>query len=130
MRVTALASMRSGIDPAQQRQLDKLTRQAVSGTTFEAVARELHTTKHSGMEPALRGPLDRAHGERPVPLDRKSAADRREAHGCRARAGRRQRPDARHRHLRRAAVDAGGAGVVGPTVPTARQHAADGVGGT
>ena len=43
--------LRSGTDPAQQRQLDKLTRQTVSGTTFEAVAREFHTTKHSGWSP-------------------------------------------------------------------------------
>jgi integrase len=43
--------LRSGVDPAQQRQLDKLTRQTVSGTTFEAVARELHTTKRSGWSP-------------------------------------------------------------------------------
>lgn len=43
--------LRSGTDPAQQRQLDKLSRLTVSGTTFEAVARELHTTKHSGWSP-------------------------------------------------------------------------------
>ena len=43
--------LRSGTDPAQQRQLDKLTRQTVAGTTFEAVARELHTTKQSGWSP-------------------------------------------------------------------------------
>jgi integrase len=43
--------LRSGTDPAQQRQLDKLTRQAVAGITFEAVARELHATKHSGWSP-------------------------------------------------------------------------------
>ena len=43
--------LRSGTDPAQQRQLDKLTRLTVSGTTFEAVARELHTTKHIGWSP-------------------------------------------------------------------------------
>ncbi len=43
--------LRSGTDPAQQRQLDKLARQTVSGTTFEAVARELHATKHSGWSP-------------------------------------------------------------------------------
>jgi hypothetical protein len=36
---------------AQQRQFDKLTRETVSGTTFEAVARELRTTKHSGWSP-------------------------------------------------------------------------------
>ena len=40
--------LRKGTDPAQQRQLDKLTRQAVAGITFEAVACELHATKHSG----------------------------------------------------------------------------------
>jgi hypothetical protein len=43
--------LRKGTDPAQQRQLDKLTRQAVAGVTFEAVARELHATKHSGWSP-------------------------------------------------------------------------------
>ena len=43
--------LRSGTDPAQQRQLDKLSRQTVSATTFEAVARELHATKHSGWSP-------------------------------------------------------------------------------
>lgn len=43
--------LRKGTDPAQQRQLDKLTRQAVAGITFEAVARELHATKHSGWSP-------------------------------------------------------------------------------
>jgi integrase len=36
---------RSGVDPSQQRQLDKLTHQTQAGTTFEAVARELHATK-------------------------------------------------------------------------------------
>ena len=43
--------LRTGIDPAQKRQLDKLTRLAVAGITFEAVARELHATKHSGWSP-------------------------------------------------------------------------------
>ena len=43
--------LRSGIDPAQQRQLDKLTRQVISDTTFESVARELHATKHTGWSP-------------------------------------------------------------------------------
>ena len=37
--------LRTGVDPMQQRHLDKLTRQTRSGTTFEAVARELHATK-------------------------------------------------------------------------------------
>jgi hypothetical protein len=37
--------LRTGVDPAQQRQLDKLTHQTQSGTTFEAVARERHATK-------------------------------------------------------------------------------------
>ena len=40
--------LRSGTDPAQQRQLDKLARQTISGTTFEAVAREFHAAKHTG----------------------------------------------------------------------------------
>jgi len=31
--------LRGGTDPAQQRQLDKLSRQTASGTTFEAIAR-------------------------------------------------------------------------------------------
>ncbi len=43
--------LRGGTDPAQQRQLDKLSRQTASGTTFEAIARELHATKHSGWSP-------------------------------------------------------------------------------
>ena len=43
--------LQGGTDPAQRRQLDKLTRQTVSGITFEAVARELHTTKQSGWSP-------------------------------------------------------------------------------
>ncbi len=43
--------LRTGTDPAQKRQLDKLTRQAVAGITFEAVARGLHATKRSGWSP-------------------------------------------------------------------------------
>lgn len=43
--------LRTGTDPAQKRQLDKLTRQAVAGITFEAVARELHAVKHNGWSP-------------------------------------------------------------------------------
>lgn len=43
--------LRSGTDPAQQRQLERLTRQTASGTTFEAVARELHATKSTGWSP-------------------------------------------------------------------------------
>ena len=43
--------LRTGTDPAQKRQLDKLTRQTIAGITFEAVARELHATKHSGWSP-------------------------------------------------------------------------------
>lgn len=43
--------LRSGTDPAQRRQLDKLTRLAVAGNTFEAVARELHAIKGSGWSP-------------------------------------------------------------------------------
>jgi integrase len=43
--------LRNGTDPAQQRHLDKLNHQTVSGTTFEAVACELHTTKRGGWSP-------------------------------------------------------------------------------
>lgn len=43
--------LRTVTDPTQKRQLDKLTRQAVAGITFEVVARELHATKHSGWSP-------------------------------------------------------------------------------
>ena len=46
---------REGIDPAQQRQLERLAHQTVSGTTFEAVARELHATKRSGWSPRYAG---------------------------------------------------------------------------
>jgi hypothetical protein len=43
----ARRQLRSGIDPAQQRQLDKLTRQTVCGITFEAVARiARHEAQH------------------------------------------------------------------------------------
>jgi integrase len=42
---------RKGTDPVQQRLLDKLTRQAEAGYTFEGVARELHATKHTGWSP-------------------------------------------------------------------------------
>lgn len=51
VRDDARKLLRTGTDPAQQRQLDKLTRQTVFGTTFEAVARELHATKRSGWSP-------------------------------------------------------------------------------
>lgn len=37
----------TGIDPAQQRQLDRLENKRQSEVTFEAVAREFHTTKKS-----------------------------------------------------------------------------------
>lgn len=43
--------LRTGVDPVQRRQLDRLTHQVVSGNTFEAVARELHATKHRGWSP-------------------------------------------------------------------------------
>ena len=43
--------LRSGTDPTQKRQLDRLAHQVVAGNTFEAVARELHATKHSGWSP-------------------------------------------------------------------------------
>jgi len=39
---------RSGVDPAQRRQLDKLTKGVIAGTTFAAIARELHTVKRKG----------------------------------------------------------------------------------
>jgi integrase len=39
---------RTGVDPAQRRRLDKLTRGAATGVTFEAIARELHAVKHKG----------------------------------------------------------------------------------
>jgi integrase len=38
----------SGADPVLSRKADKLTKHAHAGTTFEAVAREFHTTKRSG----------------------------------------------------------------------------------
>lgn len=43
--------LHSGTDPAQRRQLEKLGRQSKSGTSFQAVARELHATKHAGWSP-------------------------------------------------------------------------------
>jgi integrase len=43
--------LRSGTDPVQKRRLDKLMRDAESGITFEAVAREFHATKHTGWSP-------------------------------------------------------------------------------
>ena len=39
---------RTGVDPVQRRRLDKLTRGAATGVTFEAVARELHGVKQEG----------------------------------------------------------------------------------
>lgn len=39
---------RGGVDPAQRRQLDKLTKGAIAGTTFAAIARELHAVKSKG----------------------------------------------------------------------------------
>ena len=39
---------RGGVDPAQRRQLDKLTKGAIAGTTFAAIARELHAVKRKG----------------------------------------------------------------------------------
>ncbi len=43
--------LRSGTDPAQRRQLDKLERHAQRGSTFEAVAREFHAVKITGLSP-------------------------------------------------------------------------------
>jgi hypothetical protein len=48
--------LRKGTDPAQQRQLDKLTRLAVAGVAFEAVARELHANI---LARAWRAPISR-----------------------------------------------------------------------
>lgn len=42
---------RTGADPAQERQREKLIRRMSAATTFEAVAREFHTTKASGWSP-------------------------------------------------------------------------------
>lgn len=39
---------RKGVDPAQQRQLNKLKRKVDAGTTFEAVARDFHASKAPG----------------------------------------------------------------------------------
>ena len=39
---------RGGVDPAQRRQLDKLTKGAIAATTFAAIARELHSVKRNG----------------------------------------------------------------------------------
>ncbi len=39
---------RTGVDPVQRWHLDKLTRDAVAGTTFAAIARELHAVKKKG----------------------------------------------------------------------------------
>ena len=51
VRDDARKLLRSGTDLAQRRQLDKLSRIAACGTTFEAVARELHAIKSSGWCP-------------------------------------------------------------------------------
>jgi len=40
--------LKAGTDPAQQRRIDKLTQATASDNTFEAIAREWHTTKSSG----------------------------------------------------------------------------------
>jgi len=44
-RDEARAQQRKGVDPAQQRQLDKLLRKNADSTSFEAVAREFHGTR-------------------------------------------------------------------------------------
>lgn len=44
-RDSARLGHQAGIDPAQQRQVDKLQRRAESVQTFEATARDFHTTK-------------------------------------------------------------------------------------
>lgn len=50
-RDDARRMLRAGTDPAQQRQVEKLAKITEPGTTFEAVARELHLTKASGWGP-------------------------------------------------------------------------------
>ena len=42
---------RGGTDPAQHRQLEKLTTQVTAGATFEVVAKELHATKSGAWGP-------------------------------------------------------------------------------
>ena len=39
---------RTGVDPVQRRRLDKLTKGTIAGTTFAAIARELHAVKRKG----------------------------------------------------------------------------------
>lgn len=50
-RDAARQLLRTGADPAQERQRDKLARKLSAVTTFEAVAREFHATKVSGWSP-------------------------------------------------------------------------------
>ncbi len=39
---------RTGVDPVQKRRLEKITRGVVAGTTFAAIAREVHSVKQKG----------------------------------------------------------------------------------
>lgn len=39
---------RTGVDPVQRRRLDRLSKGVIAGTTFAAIARELHAVKHLG----------------------------------------------------------------------------------
>lgn len=43
--------LKAGTDPVQRRMLERQTRRASAAVTFEAVAREFHTTKASGWSP-------------------------------------------------------------------------------
>jgi len=47
-RDRARLERRTGIDPVQRRRLDKLAKRTVAGTTFDAIARELHAVKRNG----------------------------------------------------------------------------------
>ena len=50
-RGTARSLHRTGVDPTQKKQLDKLANQTSADVTFEAVARDLHATKSDAWGP-------------------------------------------------------------------------------
>lgn len=50
-RDNARKTQQAGADPAQVRRVEKLSRQASNDSSFEAMARELHTAKASGWSP-------------------------------------------------------------------------------
>lgn len=51
-RDKARKDRKAGSDPVQARRLGKITDATAAATTFEAVARELHTTKAAGLSPS------------------------------------------------------------------------------